>query len=152
MIFDLNKQDKQLKVPINWDRESINLIKMIKSNEENLEWSSLYDEENDEIDEEENNINNEETDDIDEENDDIDEEANDINNEDNEVVNNKNYINIINNLTQEEYDNCDIYDINNNKVKIKKYKDEFILLNNDNDIDNIKILGVIKNNKIIFFK
>ena len=61
------------------------------------------------------------------------------------------YTNLLELLTEEEYISFSEFTINNTVVKLKKIKArEFIIFNNVENIDQVKIMGAIINKDIIF--
>lgn len=63
------------------------------------------------------------------------------------------YLNILEFITQEEYVNYKVFKIGDRFVKIKPMNnEEYLLLNNGNNIEEIELLGVIKNGEIKYFK
>lgn len=131
-----NNLNNKIKVPI--INETINLVKL-RSNRTN-KWS-IY--ENNDIYDEDSELNK-----------DPEEPKESNTNEDlyqyDDIDINK-YENIVEMITELEYHNFSSLTINNNEYKIKKNNDEFLLFNKDEDIQNMKLLGIIKNNSLILF-
>jgi hypothetical protein len=129
-LLNLNSDQQKIKVPIKWDKSLIKLIK-VKSIKKNTLFSSSSDDEQ-----------TPET---------IKTPEEQQTPETPETIDPIKYNNFSNLVTQKEYDNFDKFQIGDRLVKIKKYNDEFIIFNNEQNIDKIELLGVIINNNIIFF-